>query len=80
MAEAAAGGRVETLFVKADRWCWEGVGGNSQAIVQLGTDDRYSECEQVDAAAVATLNNGGQVYATSQSVVADSQVAAIFRY
>ncbi len=80
VAEAAADGRVETLFVQADPWCWEQVAGNDPAIVELGSDPRYAEFEQVDAAAVATLKNGGRVYATSQTVVPDRQVAAIFRY
>lgn len=48
--------------------------------MELGADERYAEFEQVDAAAVATLNKGGRVYATSQTVDPDSQVAAIFRY
>lgn len=80
VAEAADQGRVETLFVKADPWSWEQVAGNDPAIVELGADERYAEFEQVDRAAVASLNNGGRVYATSQTVVPDSPVAAIFRY
>ena len=80
VAEAAAQGRVETLFVRADPWCWEQAAGRGPAIVALGADERYADCEQVDAAAVATLNNSGEVYATSQTVAPDSQVAAIFRY
>ncbi|WP_338748864.1 hypothetical protein [Janibacter alittae] len=80
IAQAAAEGRVETLFVQADPWCWEGVEDTTLPVVQLGADDRYADCELVDAAAIATLNTSGQVYATSQSVVPDSEVAAIFRY
>ncbi len=80
VAAAAADGRVETLFVQADPWCWEQVAGNDTAIVELGADPRYAEFEQIDTAAVATLKNGGRVYATSQTVVPDRQVAAIFRY
>ncbi len=79
VAVAAAQGRVEVLFVKADPWCWER-GGDAAPIVQLGVDERYADCEQVDSAAVATLNSRGQVYATSQLVVPGSEVAAIFRY
>lgn len=48
VAQAAAEGRVETLFVKADPWCWEEVAGNESAIVELGADPRFAECEQVD--------------------------------
>lgn len=80
IAQAATEGRVETLFVQADPWCWERVDDATLPIVQLGSDARYAECEQVDAAAIATLKNSGHVYATSESVVADSEVAAIFRY
>ncbi len=80
VSQAATEGRVETLFVKADPWCWEGVSDDPEPIVQLGTDKRYADCEQLDAAAVATLSNSGQVFATSQTVAPDSEVAAIFRY
>lgn len=80
IAAAAADGRVETLFVKADPWCWELVESNPLGIVALGDDAEYAECEKVDLAAALTIENGGRVYATSQTVVADSQVAAIFRY
>ena len=48
--------------------------------MRLGTDDRFAMCEQVEAAAVATLTHGGAVQATSQEVVPDSELAAILRY
>lgn len=80
IAEAAAQGRVDTLFVRADPWCWEKDPSNELVIVKLGQDERYAECELVDAAAVATLNNSGRVFATSEQVVPDSEVAAILRY
>jgi hypothetical protein len=80
VVRAAAEGRVETLFVKADPWCWERASAESPTIVLLDKDKRFADCEQVDAAAVATLSSSGQIYATSQTVVPDSEVAAIFRY
>lgn len=80
VSEAAEQGRVDTLFVRAQPWCWEQVSGDETAIVDLGTDERYAKCELLDAAAAATLTNGGQVYATSQQVVENSEVAAILRY
>lgn len=80
VAQAAAEGRVETLFVRADPWCWERVAGDSLAVAQLGVDEQFAACEQVDAAAVATLGAGGHVYTTFGPPVADSEVAAIFRY
>ncbi len=77
---AAAEGRVDTIFVRAQPWCWERTSGDDLAVVRLGKDERYAECEALDRAAVDTLNNGGNVYATSQQVVEDSEVAAIMRY
>lgn len=77
---AANEGRVETLFVKADPWCWERVGDNSVPVVELGQSAEYGICERVDAAAVATLTKSGQIFASSQTTVPDSEVAAIFRY
>ncbi len=78
--EAAEQGRVDTLFVRAQPWCWERISGDELAVVNLGVDERYAECELLDTAAVDTLANGGQVHATSHEVVADSAVAAILRY
>lgn len=78
--EAALHGRVETLFVQADPWCWEQAASGPHAIVALGQDDRYAICEQIEAAAVATMGNGGLVHASSAPVDPDSPMSAIFRY
>lgn len=80
VAEAAAAGRVETLFVKADPWCWERVVHDDSPVVELGVDERFADCELIDAAAVATLNTNGRIFATSETVASDSEVAAILRY
>ncbi len=80
IVQAAAEGRVETLFVKADPWCWERVADEDAPVVQLGADERFADCELVDAAAVATLNTSGRVFATSETVAPGSEVAAILRY
>ncbi len=81
ISEAAATGRVETLLVGSDPWCWEAVAVDSgRPIVQLGADERYADCERIDAAAIATLHNSGRVYATSQDLSPNSGVAAIYRY
>ncbi len=77
---AAGEGRVETLFVRADPWCWERVDGPSPMVVRLGADGPYADCERIDAVAVDTLHSGGTVFATSQEVAQDSDLAAIFRY
>lgn len=80
VAEAAAQGRVDTVFVTADPWCWNRVSDGSAAIVALGDDPAYAECEKTDTAATDVLVNDGQVYVTSQRLAHDSDVAAIFRY
>jgi hypothetical protein len=80
VSEAATAGRVDTLFVTADPWCWERVLDNDAPIVELGTDQRFADCELVDEAAVATLNAGGKIYATSETITPNGEVAAIFRY
>lgn len=80
VADAAAEGRVDSLFVNAAPWCWEHDVSNGLPIVALGEDPAYADCERVDAAAAATLNNSGRVFAISEPVVPGSQVAAILRY
>ena len=80
VAEAAAAGRVETLFVKAHPWCWERVVGEDVPVVELGADPRFADCELVDAAAVATLATNGRIFTTSETVASGSEVAAILRY
>ena len=77
---AAAEGRVDTLFMRAQPWCWEAVTDDGRAVVRLGEDERYAECEALDLAAADTLTSGGTVYATSHQVLEDSEVAAILRY
>jgi len=77
---AAREGRIETLFIKADPWCWEQAADATTPVVELGETSNYEICEKVDAAAIATLTKRGQIYASSQTTVPDSEVAAIFRY
>lgn len=77
---AAAEGRVDTLFVRADPWAWDRASDDPAPVVRLGQDERFAVAERVDAAAVATMQNSGQVFASAQTTVSDSEVAAIFRY
>lgn len=79
VAEAAAQGRVDTLFVAADPFCWEQrpVG----EVVRLGVDESFHHCELVDRAIADTLSSGGHVYAVDYPTVkGDSDLAAILRY
>lgn len=80
VVEAAGQGRVETLFVRADPWAWERANDDNAPVVELGKDEAYAVAEKVDEAAVATLTNSGRVFATAQTTVPGSEVAAIFRY
>lgn len=81
ISQVAEQGRVDTLFMKSDPWCWERVtDGGEAAVARLGKDERFVVCEQVDKAAADTLAYGGQVHATSRDIVADGEVAAILRF
>lgn len=80
VSAAAAEGRVETLFVKADPWCWERVIDDDTPVVELGVDERFADCERVDAAAAAVLKANGRIFATSEIVAPGSEVAGILRY
>ena len=80
IAEAATQGRVDTLFVAAEPWCWEQVTDGGR-VVQLGTDEAFAPCEQLDRAITDTLSHGGQVYAVQAAEVAGGGTAAAsFRY
>lgn len=82
VSEAAASGRIETLLVRSEPWCWELVAPTDSPLVVRLDDDRYADCVRGDATVLATLENGGQVHATSQHMAddADFDLAAIFRY
>jgi hypothetical protein len=80
VAEAAAQGRVESLFVAGEPWCWEQVTGHGP-VVALGADEGLSSCELLDRAVTDTLAHGGQVYAVPAAEVFDGQrAAAALRY
>lgn len=81
ISDAALQGRVDTLFIRSDPWCWErAVDASDTPVVRLGGDDRFAVCEAVDRAAIHTLANGGQVHATSHEVSTTAEVAAILRF
>jgi hypothetical protein len=80
IAEAAAAGRVESLFVAAEPWCWEQVAGHGP-VIGLGAEESFSSCELLDRAITDTLTHGGQVYAVSAAEVFDGhRAAAALRY
>jgi hypothetical protein len=75
---AARQGRVETLFVSTDapEWRTRASGGPL-----IGLGDTPSAGEQLDIAAVATLDHAGAVYAVPAPRMPDTNpVAAILRY
>lgn len=80
--EAALQGRVQTLFLQSDPWCWEREAAGPHATVLLGEDEAHAGCERVEATAVATMSSGGLLHATSETVdpARDSDMAAILRY
>jgi hypothetical protein len=80
VAEAAGEGRVETLFVAAQPWCWEQFTVDTP-VVQLGGQGDFSHCELLDQAAADSLSRGGRVHALPASEVpGGGDIAAIFRY
>ena len=77
---AAAQGEVEALFLATDPWCWEQVAAGAQTVVELGANDAFAHCEQLDRALVGTLLGGGRVYPVSEPAVpGGGKVAAILR-
>jgi hypothetical protein len=78
--EAARHGRVDTLFLATEPWCWEQRGGDS-TVAALGADDAFAHCELLDRAAFDSLASGAHVYAIpAAEVPGGGDVAAIFRY
>ncbi|MGB8385004.1 MAG: hypothetical protein WCG47_27830 [Dermatophilaceae bacterium] len=78
--EVAGHGRVDTLFLATEPWCWEQL-PHSATVVQLGVDNAFEHCELLDRAAMDTLSAGGHVYAVpTTQVPGGGDVAAIFRY
>ena len=79
--DAARHGRVDTLFLATDPWCWDQVAGSTPTVVQLGADEAFGHCELLDRLAAHTLRLGGHVYAMATAdVPGHGDVAAVFRY
>lgn len=78
---SAAEGRIDTLFVSVEPSCWDSVNVKGTPIVVLGTENEFSACEALDAAAVNTLAHGGKVYSVpSHAVPGRRAMSAILRY
>lgn len=77
---AAANGRVETLFLPIDPSCWDVAASEAPAVFELHTADAFAHCELLDRAAVNTLSHGGRVYSVPESMLSGVRVAANFRY
>ena len=78
--EAARHGRVDTLFLSTEPWCWEQLGEDA-AVVRLGADAAFAHCELLDRVAVDCLSARGHVYAVpAADVPGGGDVAAILRY
>ena len=78
--EAARDGRVDTLFLATEPWCWDQFGSDAP-VVQLGRDDAFAHCELLDRVAVDSLSAGARVYAVpAAGVPGGGDIAAIYRY
>lgn len=78
--DAAEEGRIDMLFLAADRRGWEQEPGES-AVVQLGFNGRTTQAEVLDRTATATLTTGGQAFVVPREAMpGGGDVAATFRY
>jgi hypothetical protein len=78
--EAARDGRVQTLFLSTEPWCWDQA-GSEVAIVQLGQNESFARCELLDRVAVDSLATGARIHAVpAREVPGGGDVAAIYRY
>ncbi len=78
--EAARDGRVDTLFLVTEPWCWEQL-SDSAPVVQLGVDEAFAHCELLDQVAVDALSAGGHLYAVPATLLPNgADIAAAFRY
>lgn len=78
--QAAREGRVDTLFLATEPWCWDQVGSDA-AVVQLGRDDAFAHCELLDRAAIDSLSTGARVHAVpAEDVPGGGDLAAVLRY
>lgn len=79
---AAFFGRVDTMIVAVDAQVWGTFNPNTAAVEQHATEQKEDgDIALLDAAAMQTLLNGGNVYGLPQAdMPADSPVVAVFRY
>jgi hypothetical protein len=78
--EAARDGRVATLFLATEPWCWD-QRGSDVSVVQLGRDDAFAHCELIDRVVVDSLSAGAHVHAVpAADVPGGGDLAAIYRY
>ena len=78
--EAARHGRVETLFLATEPWCWDQLSGGA-VVVQLGVDEAFAHCELLNRTAIHALSARGHIYAVpAAEVPGGGDIAAIFRY
>lgn len=81
VSRAAADGRVDTLFLADDPWCWEQAASQPSTVIRLGGDPDFAHCELLDRATVNTVVNGGRVLVThGPTVPGGGDVAALLRY
>lgn len=80
--EAAAVGRIETLFVAVEPWGWEHETTGTPTVIDLSesgtSEDTFSRLERT---AVGTLSGRGEVYTVAAAAApGGGHVAATFRY
>jgi hypothetical protein len=77
---AAREGRVDTLLVAGQPWCWEHTPTDIQVFL-LGNDEAFARCEKLDNVAAETMAHGGRIYARpAREIPGIGDIAAVFRY
>jgi hypothetical protein len=81
VARAATEGRVDTLFLAGDPWCWEQAVNEASPLIRLGSDPGFAHCELLDRATIDTLSHRGTILVTpGPTAPGGGDVAALFRY
>ncbi len=79
--DAAAEGRVETLFIAIEPWEWQTGEVGAPTVVDLQADDSNEVFARIEHAAAATLAARGDIYTVAgPTVPGGGKIAATFRY
>jgi hypothetical protein len=80
IVKAAVHGRIDTLFVASDKYCW-GSYDKDTGEVNIHEREQIGVQDLLDFAAISTLSHGGVVYTTeAERLPNNGPMGAVFRY